>query len=752
MKHLPALVSVLLVSAVTPLVTASSAEAGRTAAPQARNDTITTTVGRTTKIRVKANDTAFRKRRARVQILRVAPAAARPVAARARGGRAIRFSAPADMAPGTVSIRYRLTDVRGRSDVATVRIRVRPAAPKLLALLDELPVAPEARAGFDRAHFEHWVDADGDGCDTRREVLLQEATAPRLRGGCIFRSGSWHSWYDRVSTRDPRSLHIDHMVPLGEAWASGAHSWTAATRSAFANDLADRRSLTAVTASANQRKGNQDPARWLPAHDQCRYVEHWVAVKARWSLSVDADEKAALLRAFRTHRCGNVPVPVSRARALGGELPQQPEPPVVPEPPVPPQDPETPEPPPGPVGPPISDLPLLDVVAAQDLADRVGVRDFPHYNHTTYGKRPAIEEAIDDLGVEWVTLKYVTNKADVADIERLHAMGVKTILTVGETKGGYKPESAAFWNGLTDKLVQWGDNVPMVVGWNEPNHIRGGGSPLPADWPLRTLRDNIVPLAKAVAAANARMRHQVDVGLPALWSGDTAQFRRDAQKLADVRFTDGTGRVWSAHDTIDAITYHLYPRGGDPTWELDQTIDALRDTFPKADPTPWCTEAGYFTAQNYRGGARNVTEAQQAAYVAKMGLEYFLRGGYVSYFEVSDSPDPSDADREASLGLVDTPTMDPATWRRKPAFTALSTILRHKGGTATRVHADIDAPAGVQRLATRDAAGTVRLYLWRRVTVDAAGRAAPVSVRVTTPAGSRTVQVGGDVTVVTLDG
>ncbi|MGH3346650.1 MAG: Ig-like domain-containing protein [Nocardioides sp.] len=546
MKRLSFLLSVLLAATMTPLLTLTGADAARTAAPVAKNDAITITAGRTVTIAVKANDTAYRKRRAKVRVVRSTFATTQSARASVRGGRTIRLSIPESMEPGTYSVRYRLTDVRGRRDTARVTVKVKP--------------------------------------------------------------------------------------------------------------------------------------------------------------------------------------------------PREPE---LPEDPTDPGD---------PVDPPTSDLPLLDVVAAQDLTNRVGIRDFPHYDTSTYGKRAAIEASLDDLGVEWVTLKYVPARDEIADIERLHAMGIKTILTVGETKGGYQPETEAFWKGLTENLVRWGADVPMVSGWNEPNHIRGGGSPLPSDWPLRTLRDNLVPLDKAVAAAHARMTHRVEVGLPALWSGDISQFLDDAEKLAAVRFTDGTGKVWSAHNTVDAITYHLYPRGGDPTWELDQTITALRGTFPQAGPTPWCTEAGYFTAANYRGGSMAVTEAQQAAYVAKMGLEYYLRDGYVSYFETVDDVDPADSNREANLGLVNTPSLDPATWQRKPAFAALAGMLQRKGGTATTVHAEIVAPAGVQRLATVDDQGDVVLYLWRRVNVDANGYAAPVEVTVTTPSGTRTVSVGGRVTAVPLDG
>ena len=543
MKRLPALLSVLLAATVTPILTVSGADAARGAAPVANPDTVTMRAGTTARLAVKVNDTAFRKRLAKVRIVRAPRATLTQVRARVPNGNRLRLSVPETTEPGTYTVRYGLVDVRGRWDTARVTVKVKP--PK------------------------------GSGSTT-------------------------------------------------------------------------------------------------------------------------------------------------------------------PETPVEPEEPPT------------STLPLLDVVAAQDLADHVGIRDFPHYNTSTYGKRDAIEDALGDLGVEWVSVKYVPARDEIADLARLHAMGIRTVLTVGETKGGYEPETAAFWNSLTENLVRWGGNVPMVVGWNEPNHVRGGVAPLPADWPLRTVRDNLVPLKRAVAAANARMGHRVKVGSPALWSGDTDQLRRDAQSLAAARYTDSTGTVWSAHNTIDAITYHLYPRGGDPTWELDQTLDAMRDTFPNTDATQWCTEAGYFTAANYTGGARAVTEAQQAAYTPKLGLEHFLRGSYVSYFETTDAPDPSESDREAHLGLIHTPSLDPSTWQRKPAFGALAGILNRKGGAATRVHAEIVGPVGVQRLATVDGTGSVVLYLWRRVAVDAHGYAAPVDVKVTTPAGTRTVPVGGSVVAVPL--
>jgi hypothetical protein len=68
----------------------------------------------------------------------------------------------------------------------------------------------------------------------------------------------------------------------------GGWAWDEQIREAYANDLEDPRTLVAVSASANRSKGDRDPAGWLPERDVCTYVGNWIAVKARWHLSVDA--------------------------------------------------------------------------------------------------------------------------------------------------------------------------------------------------------------------------------------------------------------------------------------------------------------------------------------------------------------------------------------------------------------------------------------------------------------------------------
>ncbi|MFI0766134.1 HNH endonuclease family protein [Streptomyces sp. NPDC021218] len=160
-----------------------------------------------------------------------------------------------------------------------------------------LPLAAEDRTGYTRERFKHWVDADRNGCNTRSEVLLAEATEPPLVSGrCTLSGGLWHSYYDDTDTEDARSLDIDHMVPLAEAWDSGARGWSAQDRQDYANDLGDDRALVAVSARENRSKADQDPREWLPTAPgaRCRYIEEWTVVKSRWGLSADSAEAAAL--------------------------------------------------------------------------------------------------------------------------------------------------------------------------------------------------------------------------------------------------------------------------------------------------------------------------------------------------------------------------------------------------------------------------------------------------------------------------
>ncbi|MEY2642558.1 MAG: hypothetical protein RLZZ368_1205 [Actinomycetota bacterium] len=171
--------------------------------------------------------------------------------------------------------------------------------PTTTQLLDPVGLRIEAEHpdGYNRDLFRHWIDADGDGCDTRKEVLISESLDPVQTGSsCVILSGRWYSIYDNTETTDSSRFDIDHVVALKEAWDSGAWNWTADQRRDFANDLSQSYFLIAVSASSNRSKSDRDPAEWMPTNTsyRCEYVRIWVQVKRAWNLSVDQAENDAI--------------------------------------------------------------------------------------------------------------------------------------------------------------------------------------------------------------------------------------------------------------------------------------------------------------------------------------------------------------------------------------------------------------------------------------------------------------------------
>lgn len=163
-------------------------------------------------------------------------------------------------------------------------------------------VAPYARDAFG----DSWVDTDGNGCNQRDDVLLRDAVRGSVtvgqQGSCDHDvlAGTWidpytgtkHGLDDLKDLHQAEAVQIDHVVPLAEAWRSGAAGWSSTRRQDFANDLDE---LLAVDGPTNAAKGDDDPAAWRPRKGyQCRYAIHWIEVKAEWRLGVDASERRAL--------------------------------------------------------------------------------------------------------------------------------------------------------------------------------------------------------------------------------------------------------------------------------------------------------------------------------------------------------------------------------------------------------------------------------------------------------------------------
>lgn len=165
--------------------------------------------------------------------------------------------------------------------------------------LNSLTVKSEdSMSGYSRNLFPHW-SSQGNGCDTRQLVLQRDADY--YSGNCPVTSGKWYSYFDGVTVYSPSEIDVDHIVPLAEAWRSGASSWTTEKRKEFANDLSGPH-LIAVTASVNRSKGDQDPSTWQPPRSgaHCGYAKWWINTKYTWDLSLQSSEKSSLQTMLNT--------------------------------------------------------------------------------------------------------------------------------------------------------------------------------------------------------------------------------------------------------------------------------------------------------------------------------------------------------------------------------------------------------------------------------------------------------------------
>jgi hypothetical protein len=210
---------------------------------------------------------------------------------------------------------YTLTTLLAVCASALVASSAQVSTTTARALLFKLTVQAESGSGsYSRSYFRHWIDADGDGCDTRQEVLIAESKVTvRPGAGCRVTTGRWYSWYDGATWTNAADVDIDHLVALKEAWESGARSWSATNRTRYANDLGHGWSLDAVTDNVNASKGDRDPAQWLPPRSsaRCAYAIHWVAMKYRWRLSIDSAERSRLY-SILSGTCGAKTVTIPR--------------------------------------------------------------------------------------------------------------------------------------------------------------------------------------------------------------------------------------------------------------------------------------------------------------------------------------------------------------------------------------------------------------------------------------------------------
>jgi hypothetical protein len=192
--------------------------------------------------------------------------------------------------------------------------RSTPSTEEARHQLSELQVRPAgSMAGYSRDEFPHWSDAeefgwklasgtpDPESCDARDAALIRDGQKVRVAEYCDVVSGEWFDPYGGGTHTNPEDIDVDHIVPLANAWRSGASSWDLSKRESFANVPRD---LLSVDDGLNQSKGDKGPEAWKPPRMAywCTYGRSWIGIKHYWELSVTSAEKSALDQMLGT--CG----------------------------------------------------------------------------------------------------------------------------------------------------------------------------------------------------------------------------------------------------------------------------------------------------------------------------------------------------------------------------------------------------------------------------------------------------------------
>ena len=142
---------------------------------------------------------------------------------------------------------------------------------------------------YDRDDWGSWIDEDGDGLNTRHEVLAEESLIKPVISNNKVVSGKWFDKYTGKYFTNPSDLDIDHLVPLKNAYISGASNWSKKKKNRYYNYLKYENHLIAVSKSANRNKSDKSPVEWLPPNKeyQCEYVREWYKIKTAWGLSIE---------------------------------------------------------------------------------------------------------------------------------------------------------------------------------------------------------------------------------------------------------------------------------------------------------------------------------------------------------------------------------------------------------------------------------------------------------------------------------
>jgi len=287
------------------------------------------------------------------------------------------------------------------------------------------------------------------------------------------------------------------------------------------------------------------------------------------------------------------------------------------------------------------------------------IQTFPHRkDFPLYVDFPKVFGHLDALGIKLIRGQCGPGTSDEAMgfyKTAYEQHGIKCLLTIGEPRVFV---TDAQWTGIEKKLTTLGvAAIDSIYGWNEPNSVRGGGV-LPSDWAKQTANHQ-----KKLAALGKKLGVLVATCAP--WSGQPSA---TWEAMAAVKAAGQT------IDDYDIIAYHQYPRDTDTKEEVaafyGNTETQLRKVLNDPDSPFACTEYGWSTAPKAgASGAVRLTEDERAKRLPLVADYHVSHGNRHSLFELYNTADDTQADREDWLGIV---------WvdnTRTPAFKAYKAFL-----------------------------------------------------------------------------
>lgn len=369
---------------------------------------------------------------------------------------------------------------------------------------------------------------------------------------------------------------------------------------------------------------------------------------------------------------------------------------------------------------------------ADALVDAFGVVTHFHFGTSGYAQVDRVVPVLADLGVRHVRNR-LSPQPDVLDaFEQLGDLGIRVHAVCGARED--RSESMAELMRLV--VARFPD--PLAVfsafeGINEPNN---DGVPWVADTRGRT--------RQLRRARDARGLEAIPIVAPAL-------ARVSGGGISGADTYEQAGALGDLTDAVDVGNIHVYPRGLQPSQDIDYFVRCAERVSPGLPIM--CTEGGYFTAEDYEGGAFAVPRAVAAAYTPQMLLEHW-RAGHRRFFRYELLDDPgAQAERESSFGMVEVVEPDSTgPPSPKPDFVAMQrliTIFSDPGEPfePRPVSYEIEGPDDLRSAVFARRDGGVLLCLWLdRPVYDT--RARVLQGRLTEPYDVVNVTLGADRDVV----